>query len=572
MKRTGEVRRVIVGLLHGGHAIVDSAPNFEEATNSGAVTLRLSEMLQEPELAQLDVQEALAVVGTTDFDYLFPELIGDPAKHLPAANAAEVDATVAALNALSDAMIDQEPPADLRSSPIPPIYTYWGQFVDHDMTAATDNDAKISIRDTPLPPLDPADVVALLKNARNPALNLDALYGDGPFAPPPPAGTVAVPYQAQDRAKLQLGALTPVNIGVRIPPVDDMARDLPRVGKVAQIGDGRNDENLIVAQLHVAFLRFHNAAVDWIRAHEPERTGVGQVFLRARDLTRWTYQWLCVHDFLETITQPGTVDAVLTNEDDLLDLASRDVPYMPLEFSVAAYRFGHSMVRGTYDWNRNFGRPGNNTAKVATFEQMFQFTGRGGFAGPAQTLPGNWPAEFDRLVDRNSLLEDRFARRIDTHLAFPLSQMVNQVDDPTLPGAIQDLLKHLARRNLLRGYRLGLPTGQAVAEALGILPLTSAQLTQGVDPSVAAALQQGNFLDRTPLWFYVLREAERNAQGNTLGAVGSRIVAETIIGHIRHDSTSYLNQSSWTPTAGVRLPDGNPIRSIADFLRMAGVL
>jgi hypothetical protein len=169
-------------------------------------------------------------------------------------------------------------------------------------------------------------------------------------------------------------------------------------------------------------------------------------------------------------------------------------------------------------------------------------------------------------------LEDRFARRIDTHLAFPLSQMVNQVDDPTLPVAIQDLLKHLARRNLLRGYRLGLPTGQAVAEALGIVPLTSAQLTQGVDPSITAALQQGNFLDRTPLWFYVLREAERTAQGNTLGAVGSRIVAETIIGHIRHDSTSYLNQSSWTPTAGVRLPDGNPIRSIPDFLRMAGVL
>ena len=163
MKRPGEVRRVLVGLLHGGHAIVDSAPNVEEATNSGAVTLRLSEMVQEPELAQLDVQEALAVVGTTDFDYLFPELIGDPAKHLPAANAAEVDATVAALIALGDAMIDQEPPADLRSSPIPPIYTYWGQFVDHDMTAATDNDAKISIRDIPLPPLDPADVVALLK-------------------------------------------------------------------------------------------------------------------------------------------------------------------------------------------------------------------------------------------------------------------------------------------------------------------------------------------------------------------------------------------------------------------------
>ena len=365
---------------------------------------------------------------------------------------------------------------------------------------------------------------------------------------------MAVPYQEQDKAKLQLGVLTSVNFGVRIPPVDDLARDLPRVNKVPQIGDGRNDENLIIAQLHLAFLRFHNAAVDWVRTHEPERIGVAQVFLRARDLTRWTYQWLCVHDFLETVTQPGTVDAVLINESDLLDLASRDVPYMPLEFSVAAYRFGHSMVRGTYDWNRNFGRPGNNTAGVATFAQMFQFTGRGGFAGNAPTLPGNWAGEPQRLVDKNSLFEDRFARRIDTHLAFPLSQMVNQVNDPTLPAAIQDLLKHLARRNLLRGFRLGLPTGQAVAEALGITPLTNAQLTQGVDPAITAALQQGNFLDRTPLWFYVLREAERNAQGNTLGEVGSQIVAETIIGHIRHDPTSYLNQSSWSPSAESGFP------------------
>ena len=101
-----------------------------------------------------------------------------------------------------------------------------------------------------MPPLDAAEVIAKLKNARNPALNLDALYGDGPFAPPPAAGTVAVPYQEQDKAKLRLGVLTSVNFGVRIPPVDDLARDLPRVNKVPQIGDGRNDENLIIAQLH----------------------------------------------------------------------------------------------------------------------------------------------------------------------------------------------------------------------------------------------------------------------------------------------------------------------------------
>jgi heme peroxidase len=570
MKRNGEVRRVITGLRHGGHAIVDSAATKEE-TAAGAVPL--SEVVQEPGLARASAQSELAVIGTTDFDYLFGELLGDPAKHLPAADAAEVDNTVAALNALGNAMIEQDPPADLANSPMPPIYTYWGQFVDHDLTAATDNDSKISIRDTPLPPLDPDEVRDLLKNARNPAVNLDSVYGDGPFAPPPASGAVAVPYQVGDKAKLQLGQLTAVNVGVDIPPVDDLTRDLPRVAKVAQIGDGRNDENLIVAQLHVAFLKFHNGAVDWVRANEPERVGVGEVFLRARDLTRWAYQWLCVHDFLTTVTQPGTVDFVLTNDGgDLLGLADRDRVYMPLEFSAAAYRFGHSMVRGSYDWNRNFGRPGNNTAPAASFAQMFQFTGRGGFIGPAQTLPDNWAAEWSRFVDKDSLFEDRFARRIDTHLAFPLSQMINQVDDDTLPTDLKDLLKHLARRNLLRGYRLGLPTGQAVAEALGVPVLTPAQLTQGVAPEIASALQQGGFLDRTPLWYYVLRESERVAQGNTLGPVGSRIVAETIIAQIRHDQTSYLNQSSWSPSAGVRLPDGSPVRSIADFLRFAGVL
>ena len=574
MKQSGELRRVITGLKHGGHAIVDGAPDVAEALEVGSVLL--SELTQEPDLAKVDEREAFAIVGTTDFDYMFPDLVGDPTKHLPAEDAAAVDKTVKALNALGKAMIEQEPPADLKNSPIPPIYTYWGQFVDHDLTAATDNDTVIGIRDVPLPPLDPDEVRAKLKNARTPALNLDSLYGDGPFAPEAPPGSqkVVVPYQVADKAKLQIGELTAVPVGVRIPPIDDMARDLPRINKKPQVGDTRNDENLVVAQLHVAFIRFHNAAVDWVRRNEPDRTGVGAVFTRARDLTRWTYQWLSVHDFLATVTAPVTVDTVLVNDDDLLGLGSRSKPYMPLEFSVAAYRFGHSMIRGTYDWNRNFGRPGNNTAPVATFDQLFQFTGTGGFAGGALTLPSNWPVEWDRFVDKNSLFGDRFARRIDTHLALPLSTMKNQLEgEPcTLPPDTKDLVVHLARRNLLRGYRLGLPTGQAVAEALGIPALTEDQLKQGVDPKIVEALEDGNLIDRTPLWFYVLRESERNERGNALGAVGSRIVAETIIGQIRHDPASYLHQSSWTPSDGVRLPDGSPVRSIADFLRFAGVL
>ncbi|AGL20057.1 heme peroxidase family protein [Actinoplanes sp. N902-109] len=577
MKRSGEISRIITGLKHGGHAIADASPEAEELSQAGWTPL--SEVVQDPAAKDADPKEHH--VGLTDFDYLFKDLIGQPDKHLPAGSEDEVDNTVTALNALGNAMIDQEPPADNRNSPIPPVYTYWGQFVDHDLTAATDNDSAISIRDTPLPPLDPGQVTDMLKNARNPALNLDSVYGDGPFAaplPPDDTTTIAVPYQDEDRAKLKLGTVTVVPVGVLVPPAGDLARDLPRRADLAPlIGDARNDENLIVAQLHVAFLRFHNAAVDHVRKNEPQRTGLSDVYLRARDLTRWTYQWLIVHDFLRTVTVPETVDFVLGNDsDDLLGLAGRSRPYMPLEFAVAAYRFGHSMVRGTYDYNRNFGRPGNNVQPVARLEQMFQFTGRGGFIGGTPTLPSNWVIEWDRFIDRDSLVPDRFTRRIDTHLALPLSTMVNQIAGENASDDILTLLKHLARRNLLRGYRLGLPTGQAVAEALGIPVMTPGQIVGRIAQSgptdLQKVIQDSGFDTRTPLWFYVLRESEVIAQGNTLGAVGSRIVAETIIAQIRFDRTSYLNQTSWSPVDGVRLPDGSPVDSIEKFLRFAGVL
>jgi hypothetical protein len=235
------------------------------------------------------------------------------------------------------------------------------------------------------------------------------------------------------------------------------------------------------------------------------------------------------------------------------------------------------MVRGVYDWNRNFGRPGNNVLPNAAFRFMFIFTGTGGLGGN-DTLPTNWAAEWNRFVDKDSLFADRFARRVDTHLALPLSDMVNQTAGENAGPDVLTLLKQLARRNLLRGYRLALPTGQAVAEELGITPLTPDEVVGRIaDPDkgpteLQKAIKDNGFDARTPLWFYVLRESEVKAQGNTLGAVGSRIVAETIIGQVRFDRTSYLNQTSWSPVDGVRFPDGGPVNSIADFLRFAGVL
>lgn len=518
-----------------------------------------------------------------NFDYLFDGIVDDPDKHLPVS-----DNTVKALNDLGASMVEPSPPSDdpPNNSPIPPIYTYWGQFLDHDLTANTDRDFAVSdITKDGLKPLYPAFVKENLKNLRQPSLNLDSVCGDGPFAQ-----SGDVPY---DGIKFKLGEVqTGRGIpGVMIPPIDDLTRDLPRKqddpkhenNGVALIGDGRNDENLVVAQLHVAFMRFHNAAVDWVDKKYPGKRDK-DVFILAQNFTRWTYQWLVVHDFLKTVAIGSIVDSVLESKGNLLDMGKRGT-YMPLEFSVASYRFGHSMVRPTYDWNRNFGRPGNALRPFATFDQLFQFTGKAEpstrFGGGGTRLPFNWIVEWDRMVDKNSLFSNRFARRIDTILAPPLGELRNEGNSPGLADLIKKLLKHLARRNLLRGYLLSLPTGQAVAEELGIDMLTEAELKENTDSSDAGkkrndatnkALDDGGFIDKTPLWFYVLKESEVREQGNSLGEVGSKIAAETIIGHIKHDPDSYLNHKDWNPKNGVLLPNGSSVDSIADFLRFGGVL
>jgi hypothetical protein len=400
------------------------------------------------------------------------------------------------------------------------------------------------------------------------------VYGDGP-------GPGTASADQYDGIELRVGTVAlepdpgqPAIGGVRIPLEADLDRDLPRDGAGrALLGDGRNDENLVVAQLHTAFLRAHNAAVRWVRAHEPDAYGDEAVFARARQLLRWHYQWIVLHDYLPTVALPGVVDQVLRDGNRLYGPRDGEA-WMPLEFSVAAFRFGHTMVRGAYDYNRNFGREGK-VIGTAPFGLLFLFTGRGGFGGATSVLPFNWVIEWDRFVSAEPRFPGRFARKIDTVLAPALADLANEVTGlPTgTPDEIRirDILRTLAVRNLLRGYQLSLPTGQAVSTALGLTPLTSDELRQGNSDAVNLALAAGGFLERTPLWFYVLKEAEVRAGGNSLGELGSRIVAETIVGQVRYDPESCLAHD-WTPAQGQRTVDDEPVRTIRDLLRFAGVL
>jgi hypothetical protein len=545
MGENRKLRRVITNLRHGGHALSQDlykadpfAGEIESLSTVEAVTNRS----QPPDLAE----------ESTPFGYLFDDLEDHyPGAHLPVEPATAV---VASLKALGSAMVEQDPAGGDGNSAVPAIYTYWGQFVDHDLTANTDRDDDIGIVDATLEPLPPERVRKDLLNLRDPALNLDSLYGNGPEA----SGEAGeVPY---DGDKFVLGELTPVG------PTSLAGADLPRTADLTPlIGDARNDENLIVAQLHLAFLQFHNAVVDHLG---------GAGFDEARKLVRWHYQWLCVHDFLKTVADPAVVDGLLDGTLTPLYEVRNGQPYMPLEFSVAAFRFGHSMVRGAYDWNENFGAPGSSQP-LATFAELFLFTGRGGLAG-APSLPANWPAQFERLTGfapQEPGFPARVARRIDTRLAPPLADLLNE-GNGDVPPRIERLLKRLAVRNLLRGYRLAIPTGQSVAIALGIPPLSSEEVMAG-DERLRDALIDGGFVKETPLWFYVLKEAELGG-GDRLGPVGSRIVCETLIGQLRADADSYLNRPDgvWSPADGVRLDvNGQQVEidSIVRFLQFAGM-
>jgi len=539
------VPRVLTNLAHGEHVL---------SSAEAGVTARS---------ASLDAVVAADPV-TTRFDYMFKSLRDFyPSAHLDSDPPSTV---VTALKALGSAMVEQGASA-AGDSTVRPIYTYWGQFVDHDLTANTDRNTSISILEAPLEPLQPELVRQQLANLRQPQLNLDSVYGNGPTA----SGADQVPY---DGDKLVVGNTFPLD-----PAIDLHGADLPRHTaastvegrRKARIGDARNDENLIVAQLHVSFLKFHNAVLQWLDDNKPPAGGAR--FAMAQQLVQWHYQWITVHDFLRTIADPAVVDGLLDGTITPIFNPDPDDPVMPLEFSVAAFRFGHSMVRGRYDWNKNFGVPAD--PPFSSFDQLFQFTGGGGFAGPLEVLPDNWPAQFERLTGFEPTPGDappgtppRFARKIDTHLAGPLNDLRNE-GAPTDSVWVQRVLKRLAVRNLLRGYRLALPTGQAVATELGIPPLTSAELL-GQDPGLRDALIDGGFVMDTPLWFYVLREAEARAGGNRLGPVGSRIVAETIVGQVRQDPNAFIQQN-WDPSLGVTLADGSPVDSIVRFLQFAGM-
>ncbi len=414
--------------------------------------------------------------------------------------------------------------------------TFMGQFMDHDMTF----DLTSALGD----PTDPEDS----PNARTPKLDLDSVYAGGPRRSPQLYG------HDGSRIKLRVGVNGPFE-------------DLPRNAQsVAILGDPRNDENIVLSQLHAAFLKFHNAAVDLVRARN-RRLDDEEVFEQARRLTRWHYQWMIVHEFLPLFIGQ-------TRTDEILHRGRRfyrpRVAFMPVEFQGAAYRFGHTMVRPSYRANR-IGNPGTSPGAPAFFGMIFDPAAegqadpvdlRGGARKPRRFI--GWETFFDfGLFEFGSTAAPAVKpnKLIDAKLSTPLFLLPTG----TIAGFEPGQPVSLAARNLLRGVTWSLPSGQRIAREIDAEPLSRSELSQ-FSPF-------GFNLDRsTPLWAYCLQEGASRAGGLTLGPVGGTIVGEVIIGLLELDRDSYLSADrGWRPTLPQRNGQVSGEFRMVDFLSFAGV-
>jgi hypothetical protein len=437
-------------------------------------------------------------------------------------------------------------PGGGRASQIPAGFTYLGQFIDHDLTFDKTN---VTFGEHVAP--------SELKQARSPRLDLDSLYGAGPQDP------ASAKFYKADGLHLKMGRTVAVGSDAAMDGFD-----LPRgAGSTAAqkrkaiIPDPRNDENLAVAQTHLAFIRFHNRVVDSLTS-VPEALR----FAKAREIVTKHYQWMIRTDYLPRICAAGVVNDVFKNGRKAFEpnAPATQVPTMPVEFSVAAFRLGHSMIRDAYNWNARFDN-GNGTLDL-----LFEFTALSGKLGGNLRLPSNWIADFRRLynfgdANRPGLVVPKAkfnqAMRIDTRLADPLR---------TVPGFPADE-DNLAFRNLTRANMVNLATGQQMAtfltsKGVTLTKLTKAQIRDGNNGATLDGLTQTQreaLLKDTPLWFYILREAELNA--GRLKGVGARIVAETFHRAIEGSTTSIFTDPTWHPTLG---PDNTTFRMV-DLLLFA---
>ena len=439
---------------------------------------------------------------------------------------------------------------NLDNRNMPAGYTYFGQFVDHDITF--DPTSSLMRQSDP----------EKLDNFRTPRLDLDCLYGEGPADEPFMydqkrgglflLGTTQKDWQGNDVA----GSNEP-----------DLIRN--RQGR-AIIGDMRNDENVIVSQFQLAMLRLHNRVMLQLVTGNPDDRDSefefkNDLFLEAQRKVRWFYQYVLWNDFVKRLVSDAIWARVLDKNDchkfngTVFDW--KEQPFMPVEFSVAVYRFAHSIVRPGYRVNQNDDQTTGLGSKVEL--PIFHPDGPTDATGNIRHdlrgfrfFPHRHTVQWNQFFDINSKKSfPQPARRIDQKL----SSAVFKLDEGPDPKP-----NMLAFLNLLRSMRLELPKGSDVAHRMGFTPHAINDPHEDI------------------LWCYILKEAQMlpgNNSGRMLGKVGGTIAAEVFGGLLNGDPMSYVrNMPNWKPKDDADLmallntptPVNGKDWEVGDLLRASG--
>ena len=386
---------------------------------------------------------------------------------------------------------------------------FLGQFIDHDITF--DTTSNFSTINNP----------TRITNVRTPNLDLDCIFGGGPEDEP------FLYTAAANNHFFLLTGETNDNIG---QGVDIEKHDLARTGiGVAIIGDPRNDENRIISQLQLAFIRFYNSIYQEIITSQPS-IPAKEAYEEARQITTWHYQWIVVNEFLPALCGKSIVSQVLGNGRKFYRPVN--APFIPVEFSIAAYRFGHSMI------------PQNIRLKTGGNEFNI-FSNEFGF-GFSKITNENQIIDWEEFFDINGSNFQK-AEQLDTQLSSSLLNL------PFIPSP-NPADKSLATRNLRRGQSFLLPSGENVARHLG----RDENEINSIKNRVSTNFPNADISAGTPLWLYLLAEAEvigrvdqvnNNIQGEGLGPVGATIITEVILGLLELDDNSYLGANrDWLPS------------------------
>jgi hypothetical protein len=379
-------------------------------------------------------------------------------------------------------------------------------------------------------------------------------------------------YYKEDGIHLKLGQTNSSILGDANREFwNDLPRNHPEAPRFAFIPDRRNDDNLGVAQIHVAFIKFHNAVVDWLSGRG---LSGGPLFEEARRTVTRHYQWIVLRDLLPKIVEDSVLRDVLDNPEkyfsEYFEVKAGVEPPMPVEFSFAAFRLGHSLLRDRYDWNRVFQQVGGVGRGPAILFNLFALTGLNGrMQEIGDRLPSNWIIDWTRFFDFKGFEgvsnnpKSNKAKKIDTSLTFALKNL------PGFLARMPEQARLLPALNLIRGKKVGLPTGQALAEGLRkrdipVKTLSPAQVARGPHESI---LTEHGFNNETPLWYYILKEAEEVHGGECLGPLGSVIVAATMVGLIRASRISILRESEWRPELGQIRPEDFGMADLLVFVK-----